>query len=129
MRKSSAGGGVILANLPQNWLHQAFAYMDTGERTFRSGKEMAEFALAWAVLWLIAGPDTGATWAYPVLAALVAHTFNWITNGNIWALLLFSFPSLSNRGNAATCAYLNAMATSPSFSTRFGRSRGTPEGC
>ncbi len=109
MGKTSPGARIRLANLPRNWLHQAVTYMDNGERAFRLTIELAEFALMWAALRLIVNLDVSFAWAYPVLAALVVHTFNWITNGNIWALLLFSFPSLLNKGEAATCAYLNAM--------------------
>ncbi len=109
MHKTTSGGRALYSSLPRNWLHQAVTYMDKGERAFRLTVELAEFALVWAVLRLIVSLDAGFTWAYPVLAALVVHTFNWITNGNIWALLLFSFPSLLNKGEAETCAYLNAM--------------------
>jgi predicted nucleotidyltransferase len=40
----------------------------------------------------------------------LAHTLNWVFNGNWWAGMLFAFPSLRNRGERATCAYLNDMA-------------------
>ncbi len=110
MPKSTSDGRAVYSNLPRTWLHQAITYMDSGERAFRLTIELAEFALMWAVLQQIVSLDVTFAWAYPVLAALVVHTFNWITNSNIWALLLFSFPSLSNKGEAATCAYLNAMA-------------------
>ncbi len=109
MHKSTSDGRALYSNLMRNWLHQAVTYMDNGERAFRLTIELAEFALMWAALRLIVNLDVSFAWAYPVLAALVVHTFNWITNGNIWALLLFSFPSLLNKGEAATCAYLNAM--------------------
>jgi len=33
-----------------------------------------------------------------------------VLNGNWWAGMLFAFPGLRNRGDPATCAYLNRMA-------------------
>ena len=108
-RKAAPGGRPRLRNLPRNWLHQGVTYMDRGEAVFRVALETLEILLLAGLLLVWRGKfvDVGVPLA---IAAVAAHTFNWVTNGNFWALILFAFPMLRNRGDAATCSYLNAMA-------------------
>jgi hypothetical protein len=58
-----------------------------------------------------------------VVAGITVHSWNWITNSNFWALMLFTIPGLSNRGESATTCYLNRLATrvghSPSIEAVF----------
>ena len=105
-RKASAGSSIRLASLFRNWAHQAVTYMDRGEFFLRIAFELAEILMVFFVLnWLL-----GNIFLSVIISTLGVHTFNWITNGNIWALWIFSFPGLKNPGEKKTCAYLNAMA-------------------
>ena len=73
-----------------------------------------------ALLAVLIGAAGGVPLSRPGLwlgSLLVVHTLNWIFNGNWWAGMLFAFPRLRNRGERATCAYLNRMAA------RLGRDR------
>ncbi len=108
-RKAGRGGWPRLRNIPRNWLHQATGYMDRGELTFRIALETAEVGALLGVLlhWC---RGCAATWVLAMISIGTVHTLNWVINANFWALMLFTFPNLRNRGDAATCSYLNAMA-------------------
>jgi len=109
-RKASHDGRVHPGNLARNWLHQALTYMDRGELTLRLVTELGEVVILWALMaWLFEMP-VDRQWILLGVSGLAVHTFNWITNANFWALLLFALPGMRNRGDAATCAYLNRMA-------------------
>lgn len=108
-RKAVPGGRVRLLNIPRGWAHQAFFYQD---RTQRAG--WIAFELVGTVLLALSfGGITQAPLSNAWLwfgAVLVTHTINWVLNGNWWAGMLFTFPSLRNPGERATCDYLNSMA-------------------
>jgi predicted nucleotidyltransferase len=108
-RKAAGGGWPKLWNLPRNWAHQGLSYMDPTERWTRLALEAGEVALLAVAVAKAAGLPM---WDGRVLLAgfAVAHTANWVFNGNFWALLLFTFANRRNRGEALTCAYLNRMA-------------------
>jgi predicted nucleotidyltransferase len=104
-RKAKPGGRPILWNLARNWLHQAMTYMDTGERSFRVAIELLEISvLAFVFLSVGVGHLTSI-----LGACVLVHTFNWITNGLFWSVMLFSFPNMRNAGEYRTCEYLNKM--------------------
>jgi predicted nucleotidyltransferase len=107
--KAHADGQVQWRNLPRGWAHQGFFYFD---RTQRLGWMVFEAVGTLLVAWLIARLG-GVPRSHPGLWAgslLIAHTVNWVLNGNWWAGMLFTFPGLRNRGDRATCDYLNRMA-------------------
>ena len=108
-RKAVADGSVKLANLPRNWLHQGFRYMDSTEKLGRAIIELAEIIL---LLLILAGiSDRSFLNVLSIaIAAVLVHTINWIVNSNWWALMLFAFPGLNNPGESVTCSYLNRMA-------------------
>jgi predicted nucleotidyltransferase len=108
-RKATPGGGIRWWNLPRGWAHQGFFYLD---RTQRLGRIIFEI-----VPTLIIGALISAVGKVPLasvglwVASLgVAHTLNWMFNGNWWAGMLFAFPGLRNPGERATCDYLHKMA-------------------
>jgi hypothetical protein len=107
--KASAGGRPRLWNLPRGWAHQGFFYLD---RTQRLGRVVFEIVPTVFLAWLIAGiggVSLSNLWLW-CGSLLTIHTLNWVLNGNWWAGLLFAFPHLRNRGDRATCDYLNRMA-------------------
>lgn len=108
--KALAGGTVRLSNLPRGWAHQGFFYLD---RTQRIGRVVFEIVPTALLAWL-----TGRVGTIPLSSVglwcgslFVVHTLNWVLNGNWWAGVLFTFPRLRNRGDQATCDYLNRMAS------------------
>jgi hypothetical protein len=108
-RKAVAGGKAKLWNLPRGWAHQGFFYLD---RTQRIGRVVFEIVPTVILAWLIGaiggvGLSSVRLWC---ASLLIVHTLNWVLNGNWWAGVLFAFPGLRNRGNRATCDYLNRMA-------------------
>ena len=79
---------------------------DRGEFFLRISLELIEFV----VISLFLNHLLNNIFLAICISILIVHTFNWLTNGNIWALLIFSFPNLKNPGEKKTCAYLNSMA-------------------
>jgi len=108
-QKPFINGSAHYTNLPRNWLHQGMTYMDNGEMSVRIFLEIIQILFAWCLLWSL-GFDQFPIWMSLVVSIFLIHTFNWIANGNFWALMLFVFPKLKNRGERETCSYLNAMA-------------------
>jgi len=109
-RKATPGGRAKLWNLPRGWAHQSFFYLD---RTQRIGRVVLEIVPSVVLAWLI-GRIGGLplTRIGPWAAGLfITHTLNWVCNGNWWAGMLFTFPHLRNRGEQATCDYVNQMAS------------------
>lgn len=107
--KALAGGRARLGNLPRGWAHQGFFYLD---RTQRIGWVVFEIVptVVWAgLIGGIGGIPRSSVWLW-CGSLLITHTLNWVLNGNWWAGLLFTFPGLRNRGDRATCEYLNRMA-------------------
>lgn len=104
------GGPFLWQNLIRNWIIQGISYMDIGELTLRIFTEIIVTILIYFTLLQVVGhsiPD------YVTLLAcfLIAHTINWIFNGNFWALLIFAIPPLKNRGNQKTINYLNKVTS------------------
>lgn len=108
-RKARAGGRARLWNLPRGWAHQGFFYLDRTQRIGRVVLEIVPTALVAGLIGGIAGISLSRVWLWCVSLFLV-HTLNWVLNGNWWAGMLFALPHLRNRGERATCAYLNGMA-------------------
>lgn len=110
-RKASIDGRIHLVNLARNWLHQAITYMDRGELVFRLLIELIEIAVVIVILMLLIQPEEMYSRALMIsVSVIIVHTFNWVTNANFHALLLFAFPSCKNMGEAETTRYLNQMA-------------------
>jgi len=108
-RKATADGRARLWNIPRGWAHQGFFYLD---RTQRIGRVVCEIVPTIIIAWLI-GEIGGVPLSRVRLwcvSLLVAHTLNWVFNGNWWAGMLFTFPDLRNAGERVTCDYLNGMA-------------------
>lgn len=103
--KAIKGGSIVWKNILTNWMHQGISYMDTSEVSIRIVVEFIEFCM---IYYLISKIIFDSFW---VLASsfFVVHTFNWMTNGNFWALIIFASPNLTNPGESATRSYLNKM--------------------
>jgi hypothetical protein len=108
-RKAWAGGPAKLWNLPRGWAHQGFFYLDRTQQIGRVVLEIVPTMLLAGLIGGVAGISLSHVWVWCVSLWMV-HTLNWVLNGNWWAGLLFAFPHLRNRGDRATCAYLNGMA-------------------
>lgn len=104
-RKAKPGGFPKLMNIPRNWLHQALTYMDTGEMYSKIIIELMELFF---VMWLLDGLISNI-YLNLLVSGFVVHTWNWITNGLFWAVIIFTFPSLRNPGAEKTVIYLNNM--------------------
>jgi predicted nucleotidyltransferase len=107
--KAVAGGTAQWWNLARGWAHQSFFYLD---RTQRVSRVILEIVPPMFLAWLIggiAGIRLSNLWLW-CSCLLIVHTLNWVLNSNWWAGVLFAFPHLRNRGDRATCAYLNQMA-------------------
>ena len=108
-RKARAGGRARLGNLPRGWAHQGFFYLDRTQRLGRVVFEIVPTMILAGLLAGIAGIPLSSVWLWCV-SLFIVHTLNWVLNGNWWAGLLFALPNLHNRGDRATCDYLNRMA-------------------
>lgn len=104
-RKAKPGGSPKFANIPRNWLHQAVTYMDKGEMISRIVIEFAEIML---VMMIISGLVDNIYLNF-IYSGLIVHTWNWVTNGLFWAVIIFTFPSLKNPGAEKSVKYLNNM--------------------
>lgn len=107
--KARAGGGARPWNLLRGWAHQSFFYLDRTQRIGRLVFEIVPTAVLAGLLGSSAGVPLTNVWLW-CGSVLVVHTLNWVLNGNWWAGMLFAFPDLRNRGERATCDYLNRMA-------------------
>jgi predicted nucleotidyltransferase len=108
-RKAWIGGRARWWNLPRGWAHQGFFYLDRTQRIGRVVFEIVPTAILAGLIGASAGIPPSHVWLW-CISLFLAHTLNWVLNGNWWAGMLFAFPSLRNRGDRATCAYLNQMA-------------------
>ncbi len=108
-RKAWAGGRARLWNLPRGWAHQGFFYLDRTQRIGRVIFEILPTIILAGLIGGIARIPLSNVWLW-CASLFLAHTLNWVFNGNWWAGILFAFPTLHNRGDRATCAYLNQMA-------------------
>ena len=108
-RKAGAGGRARLWNLPRGWAHQSFFYLDRTQRIGRVVFEIVPTVILACLIGVSGGIPLSAVWLW-CGSLLTTHTLNWVLNGNWWAGLLFTFPHLRNRGDRATCDYLNRMA-------------------
>lgn len=106
-RKARRGGRIKWRNIPRNWLHQAVTYMDLGELSFRVILEFFEIVLVLFVMQFLIGDDQVMLALF--LSFIVVHTWNWVTNGLFWALMIFTIPSLENPGAERTVSYLTSM--------------------
>ncbi len=106
-RKASPGGKAKLLNIPRNWLHQAFFYMDKGERFVRVFVLLLETILVYLLASFVF--STVNITLLLTIAFLFVYTWNWATNGLFWALIIFTFPKLKNPGAEKTVHYLNQM--------------------
>lgn len=104
-RKAKPGGLPKLINIPRNWLHQALTYMDTGEMY---SKIIIEFIELLAVMWALNGVIDNI-YLNIIISGFIVHTWNWVTNGLFWAVIIFTFPGLKNPGAEKTIIYLNNM--------------------
>jgi predicted nucleotidyltransferase len=107
-RKAWSGGRARWWNLPRGWAHQGFFYLDRTQRIGRVIFEIVPTAILAGGIGRIARVPLSNVWLWCV-SLLVVHTLNWLINGNWWAGMLFAFPGLRNRGERATCDYLNGM--------------------
>jgi predicted nucleotidyltransferase len=107
-RKATPGDWPKFINIPRNWLHQAITYMDSGELIIRLIIEVAEI-VALYVLFKSVLPESNP-FALLGISAIVAHTWNWVTNGLFWVVVIQTFPGLRNPGLDKTVEYINAMA-------------------
>lgn|GEM_PF-1203329 len=105
-RKAKRGEAPKLINIPRNWLHQALRYMDNGERISRLFVEFIEFVVVFFAMNVVAGWNQLVSLS---LSLIVVHSWNWVTNGLFWSVMIFSFPTLRNPGAHATVLYLNQM--------------------
>lgn len=106
-RKAKPGGWPKLVNIPRNWAHQALRYMDAGELSVRMLIELLEILAVWLLLrWLFA--DAGSVFTVG-MAFMIVHTWNWVTNGLFWAVIIFTLPNMRNPGAIKTVDYLNQM--------------------
>ena len=106
-RKARPGGGVKWRNIPRNWAHQAVTYMDAGELSFRFLVQVIETIIIWVLLVILFSEIAWISTLF--MAFLLVHTWNWMTNGLFWAVIIFTFPGLKNPGPQKTVAYLNDM--------------------
>lgn len=109
-RKAAPGGRAKLLNIPRGWAHQAFFYQDPAQRI---GWLALELIVMFVSALLISKISLIPLFNIRLWAAAlpIAHTANWVFNGNWWAGMLFTFPRLRNPGEKATCDYLNSMAS------------------
>lgn len=106
-RKAKPGGRPKLINIPRNWAHQALRYMDSGELLVRIFVESLEFLFVWLLLrGLFADGNLMLTVS---MAFFIVHSWNWVTNGLFWSVIIFTFPGLRNPGADITIEYLNSM--------------------
>jgi predicted nucleotidyltransferase len=107
--KASADGRARWWNLPRGWAHQGFFYLDRTQRIGRVIFEIVPTVILAGLIGGIGGIPLSNLWLW-CAGLVLAHTLNWVLNGNWWAGILFAFPRLHNRGDRATCAYLNDLA-------------------
>lgn len=106
-RKAKVGGRPKLINIPRNWLHQAITYMDAGELWFRLAIETIELATVFYLMrWVV--PDMSIVAAL-LLAGVIVHTWNWVTNGLFWVVIIQTFPQLENPGAISTVKFIGEM--------------------
>jgi hypothetical protein len=108
-RKAAPGGSIRWWNLPRGWAHQGFFYLDRTQRIGRVVFEIVPTLIIAGVLCAATGVPLASVGLWAASLA-VAHTLNWVLNGNWWAGMLFAFPGLRNPGERATCEYLRRMA-------------------
>ena len=105
-RKASVDGQIRYMNFLKNWLHQAFTYMDTGEKIFRVSLEAIEVGIFIVFSKLLFDPPLIPTL---LISFLIIHTVNWVTNCLFWAVAIFAIPDLTNPGEKKTLKYLKNM--------------------
>jgi hypothetical protein len=108
-RKAWADGRARWWNLPRGWAHQGFFYLDRTQRIGRVVFEIVPTMILAGLIGGIARIPLSSVWLW-CAGLFLAHTLNWVLNGNWWAGVLFAFPRLRNRGERVTCAYLNGLA-------------------
>lgn len=70
--------------LAVHWVFQGTLYMDRAELLFKLGLDL----ILTAILWLLLSPLLDLSWIWVLLAAfLVAHTLNFLFNGQLWVVL------------------------------------------
>ena len=106
-RKAKVGGRPKLLNIPRNWLHQGLSYMDTGELSSRIIIETLEIVVVYCLLDRVISNISPGLVLF--ITIVIVHTWNWMTNGLFWALIIFAFPQLKNPGAEKTVDYLNNM--------------------
>lgn len=106
-RKAKVGGRPKLINIPRNWLHQAITYMDSGELLFRVAIEAFEMVAIYCLIRWVA-PDMSVA-ASLILGGVFVHTWNWITNGLFWVVIIQTFPRLENPGASRTVKFIGEM--------------------
>ena len=108
-RKAVAGGWPKLFNIPREWLHQGFTYLDKTQRYYRMLYETLFFLFfTWSCNILFKLSFTNyLLW---VVTAFITHTIFWIFDSNWWAGFMFTYPWTKNPGEQKTIDYLNKMA-------------------
>jgi hypothetical protein len=110
MTKAYQDNRIHWIRIMRNWLHQGLTYMDKGERRARLAAEAIEFLIVFSALSAFHWSGSAELVSSALFAGLIVHTWNWVTNANFWALMLFSIPGLSNHGEPEIRAYLNNLA-------------------
>ena len=105
--KAVVGGPIIWKNLIKNWLHQGITYMDVNELVMRMVIEFFEIFL---INFFVSKMVSSSVYSF-MISFFIAHTYNWVTNGNFWALAIFAFPHLRNQGEMSTCTYLQKLTS------------------
>jgi predicted nucleotidyltransferase len=83
--------------------------MDKGELTLRL---IIEGLLMTIIYFILSSLNaSGFNLFYLIFSLFIAHTINWVFNGNLWALLIFAIPHLENRGTSKTINYLNKIGS------------------
>lgn len=105
-RNAVVGGSIRWNTIIWNWLHQCFFYLNPTDMTFKVFLEAALFVICFGIMSIFRFSILSNT----LISFFLAHTVNWVFNGNFWACLLSTFPFLRNKGAAQTQAYVNTMA-------------------
>lgn len=103
--KSYKTGHLYFLQIIRNWVHQGILYMDRGERGLRL---ISEVFFVFVLTVLVSFTNAPIFLAFS-LSVLLIHTLYWTLNGNFWALMQFSIPSLGGHEEHRTLAYIQGL--------------------